>query len=310
MSVYTIVEHSQLENFLRHYPLGDLISFQGVSAGIENTNYFVTTTAGEFVLTLFEQYCFEQIPFFLEWMAYVAEHEIPSAHPIADQQGNYLRILNGKPAALVKRLRGRDVRIPTPAQCQVVGCALGHIHVISTDFPQYRPNERGPHWWHITAKRVLPYLSSEDARLLQAELNFQANYRNLGIPRGIIHADLFRDNALFEGNMLCGIIDFYYACHDVFLYDIAVTANDWCSFPDGQFDEKRLFALLEGYSQERELTSLESQVWPVMLRAAALRFWLSRLQDLHFPRPGEMTHIKDPNEFKNILQARLTTKPL
>ena len=310
MSVYTIVERPQLEHFLRHYSLGDLVSFQGVSAGIENTNYFVTTTVGEFVLTLFEQYCFEQIPFFLEWMAYIAEHEIPSAHPIADQQGNYLRVLNSKPAALVKRLRGRDVREPTPDQCRIIGCALGYIHLISLDFPHYRANERGPHWWHITAKRVLPYLSPDDASLLQAELSFQSNYRNLGIPRGIIHADLFRDNALFEENLLCGIIDFYYACHDVFLYDIAVTANDWCSFPDGQFDEKRLFALLEGYSQERELTALEAQTWPVMLRAAALRFWLSRLQDLHFPRPGEMTHIKDPNEFKKILQARLHVKPL
>jgi len=310
MSVYTIVEHPQLEDFLQHYSLGSLVSFEGISAGIENTNYFVTTTAGQFVLTLFEQYHIEQLTFFLELMAHLAEYEVPSAHPIADRAGNYLRILNGKPAALVKRLRGRDVQVPTLAQCRSIGCALGYIHIVSLDFPYSRPNDRGPQWWHATAKRVLPHLSPSDTALLRAELRFQANFKDLPLPRGIIHADLFRDNALFEGDTLCGIIDFYYACHDVFLYDLAVTANDWCSSAAGPLDDKRLHALLDGYCHQRELTLIEYDVWPVMLRAAALRFWLSRLQDLYFPRPGEMTHVKNPNEFRNILQARWAVPPL
>lgn len=310
MSVYTTVTRDQLEIFLGHYHLGNLVTFQGISAGIENTNYFVTTTVGEFVLTLFEQYSYDEMPFFLELMGYVAEHEIPSAHPIADRGGNYLRLFNGKPTALVKRLRGRGVEMPSLAQCQVIGCALGYMHTISLDFPYRRHNARGPHWWQVTAKRVLPCLNPSDAKLLQAELDFQSHYRDLDLPRGIIHADLFRDNALFEGDKLCGIIDFYYACHDVFLYDVAVTVNDWCSGPSGEFEEQRLHAVLDGYCQQREFTLLEYQIWPVMLRAAALRFWLSRLQDLHFPRPGEMTHLKEPNEFRNILQARLTVKPL
>ncbi|MDY6993815.1 MAG: homoserine kinase, partial [Pseudomonadota bacterium] len=252
----------------------------------------------------------EELAFFLELMAYVAEHEIPSPHPLADKAGHYLRHLNGKPAALMMRLCGQAVSVPTLAQCETIGCALGHMHVISPAFPYCRLNERGPHWWAVTAERVLPYLSAEDKTLLETELAFQAEHKQLDLPRGVIHADLFRDNALFTGDTLCGIIDFYYACYDVLLYDVAVTINDWCSAPTGFLDEPRLHAFLNGYCRQRELTLVEYQAWPVMLRAAALRFWLSRLQDLHFPRLGEMTHIKNPDEFKNILQARLTVEPL
>lgn len=310
MSVYTIVESHQLEDFLCHYAVGRLLTFSGVSAGIENTNYFVTTTEGQFILTLFEQHTYEELPFFLELMAHIADTGVPSAHPIADEKGLYLRYLNGKPAALVKRLCGQAVEIPTLAQCHTLGTALGYMHTVSPSFPYCRLNQRGPHWWKTTAARVLPHLSTEDAALLQAELIFQADYRELNLPRGVIHADLFRDNALFEGDTLCGIIDFYYACYDVFLYDVAVTVNDWCSLPEGTLDVPRLDSFLAGYYRQRHLTTLERQVWPVMLRAAALRFWLSRLQDFHFPRPGEVTHIKNPDEFRDILQARTQVKPL
>jgi homoserine kinase type II len=304
MSVYTPVDRQQLETFLTHYEVGYLIHYQGIRAGIENTNYFVTTSQGEFVLTLFEQHAYDELPYFLELMAYLAEHQVPSAHPLADKEAQYLRYLNGKPAALVQRLQGHDVETPTLIQCHALGQALGHLHVVGLRFPLHRENSRGPRWWNITAKRVFAHLKHEEALLLEEELCFQANYKDLDLPRGVIHADLFRDNALFKDNILSGIIDFYYACSDVLLFDVAVTINDWCSLPDGQLDRKRLQVLLEGYCQKRELTKLEQQIWGVMLRAAALRFWLSRLQDLHFPRPGEITHIKNPDVFRDILQAR------
>ncbi|KHD06000.1 serine kinase [Candidatus Thiomargarita nelsonii] len=309
MSVYTLIERHQLEDFLCHYDLGTLVTYQGINAGIENTNYFVTTTAGEFVLTLFEQHSHEELPYFLELMAYLAEHNIPSAHPLADKAGHYLRQLNGKPAALVQRLSGKDVEVPNLAQCHAIGYTLGHLHVISPDFPHHRPNGRGSDWWKVTAERVLPLMAADDVALLQAELRFQANYKNLDLPRGVIHADLFRDNALFNGDKLSGIIDFYYACNDVLLYDIAVLINDWCSLPNGHLDNKRVDAIFEGYYENRTLTPLENEIWPVMLRAAALRFWLSRLQDFHFPRPGEITHIKNPDVFRNILQGLMRTLP-
>ena len=305
MSVYTRVEHSQLEEFLTHYNLGHLVAYQGINAGIVNTNYFVTTTTGKFVLTLFEHLNPDELPYFLELMAYLAEQGMPTAHPLADQKGHYSRQLNGKPAALVECLCGKDVDMPTLAQCRALGESLGRLHTVSPHFHHDRANEHGPHWWKITAERVLPFMERDEATLLQEELHFQVSYQDLDLPRGVIHADLFRDNALFEGDKLCGIIDLYYACNDVLIYDLAITLNDWCSLPDGDLDEQRTQAMFQGYSDNRTLTPVEYQVWPVMLRAAALRFWLSRLEDFYFPRPGEITQIKDPTVFRQILQVHI-----
>jgi homoserine kinase type II len=305
MSVYTKIEPQELKDFLNHYNLDHLIDYNGINAGIENTNYFVTTSSGEFVLTLFEGLTATELPYFLKLMAYLAEHNIPSAHPIADKNGEYLRELKGKPAALVERLSGTDVKEPNLIQCSEIGKALANLHLISPDFPHHRANGRGSHWWKITAERVLPLMTTADAKLLKAELEFQPNYQLVNLPTGVIHADLFRDNALFEGDKLSGIIDFYYACNDVLIYDLAVTVNDWCVQSDGSLDTKRVDALLESYMKQRPLSDLELETWSTMLRAAALRFWLSRLQDLHFPRLGEITHIKNPDVFRNILQRHI-----
>lgn len=305
MSVYTSVERSELEAFLSHYSLGELVDYEGISAGIENTNYFVTTTHGQYVLTLFEALSATELPYFLDLMAHLAEHEVPSAHPMPDEEGHYLRRLKGKPAALVQRLAGRSVEQPNPRQCAELGQALGHLHVAGRSFTGYRENERGPHWWRETARRLMPKLAPDEAQLLQAELDFQRRHRHDDLPGGVIHADLFRDNALFVDDHLTGIIDFYYACNDLLLYDVAVTVNDWCTRPDGSLDATRLRPFLAAYRRERPFRPAEGPAWPVMLRAAALRFWLSRLQDLHFPREGELTHIKNPAVFRHILEARI-----
>jgi homoserine kinase type II len=310
MSVYTVVSQAELEYFLTQYNLGQLVDFKGISDGIENTNYFVTTTYGEFVLTLFEQHTAEELPFFLELMAYLAEHEIPSAHPLADKQNHYLRELNGKPAALVRRLVGKSVLKPNLNQCCEIGCALGQFHAISPEFTYFRENGRGLKWWQATSQRVMPLLSDDDAQLLQNELDFQISQQGLNLPSGVTHADLFRDNALFQGEKLTGILDFYYACNDSFLFDLAVTINAWCTLDDYSLDTARLKRLLEGYEKHRILTPIEHEAWSVMLRAAALRFWLSRLQDKLFPREGEITQMKNPDEYKNILKNRLTVKTL
>ncbi|MDO9372407.1 MAG: homoserine kinase [Gammaproteobacteria bacterium] len=305
MSVYTRIEQRELEEFLANYSLGTLAEFSGISAGIENTNYFVTTTRGKFVLTLFESTPAEHLPYFLDLMAFTAEHGVPSAHPLADNAGHYLRVLKGRPAALVRRLEGSNVEQPNTAQCAAVGDALGHLHAVGQEFTGQRENDRGPRWREAIAARVLPCLGGDDAALLRDELDFQARHAVADtMPRGVIHADLFRDNVLFVGDTLTGMIDFYYACNDLLLYDLAVTVNDWCSREDGSLDAAKLTALLAAYLGQRPLRSGEAVAWPVMLRAAALRFWLSRLQDLHFPRKGEITHIKNPDVFKRILCAR------
>jgi homoserine kinase type II len=305
MSVYTTVERDELEEFLSHYSLGDLVDYEGISAGIENTNYFVTTSQDQYVLTLFEALSAEELPYFLDLMAHLAEHDVPSAHPMPDEQGKYLRELKGKPAALVRRLAGHNIQTTSPDQCAEIGKVLGHLHVVGQSFSGQRNNLRGPHWWQVTAQRLMPKLDPEETVLLQAELDFQRQHRHDTLPHGVIHADLFRDNALFVNNHLTGIIDFYYACNDVLLYDVAVTVNDWCTLPDGRLDPDRLTALLEAYQTERPFSASEQTDWPVMLRAAALRFWLSRLEDQHFPREGEITHIKDPHVFRRILEQRI-----
>lgn len=306
MSVYTLIEQDELETFLQNYAVGDLVEYQGISAGIENTNYFVTTTNGRYVLTIFEHLSTDELPYFLDLMAFLAEHEVPSAHPVADNNGHYLRQLKGKPAALVDRLKGSSVGHPGLNQCRALGRALGHLHAVGHQFTGRRENTRGPHWWHETANRLHDHLDADERQLLDTELAHQDAHRHDELPVGVVHADLFRDNALFVGDDLTGIIDFYYACNDVLIYDLAVTVNDWCSNEDGSLDDERLSAMLASYQSQRPLSEAEQAAWPMMLRAAALRFWLSRLQDKHFPKEGELTHIHDPEVFRRILQLRVS----
>ncbi len=304
MSVFTSVSREDLAVFLSHYDLGEVVDFQGIADGIENTNFFLTTTRGRFVLTLFEVVSAKDLPYFLDWMAFLADNGIPSAHPVWDHQGHYQRWLNGKPAALVKRLEGRSVVRPTLAQCSAIGRCMADMHSLGSRFMEQRKNDRGSPWWATTAQRLLPKMEPSAATLLREELAYQARYASPNLPCGVIHADLFRDNALFCDDTLTGVIDFYYACNDVLIYDLAIAVNDWC-FPDGVFDCERARALLQSYQQIRPLEEREQKAWSTVLRAGALRFWLSRLRDKYFPRAGEITHIKDPETFKRLLEFHI-----
>lgn len=305
MSVFTTVSPDDLQRWLQDYAVGELRELRGIAAGIENTNYFVTTSAGCYVLTLFEKLTAQELPFYLNLMAHLAEHGVPSAHPVANRSGHYLGTLKGKPAALVARLDGSDVSAPTAAQCAAVGAVLARLHLAGESYPATMDNPRGPKWWTGVLPDILPFLPAPEAALLQDEVRFQSQYRFSDLPRGAIHADLFRDNVLFAGDHVAGVIDFYFACTDVLLYDIAITVNDWCIATDGALDIKRTRALLDAYAAVRPYTAVERGAWPVMLRAAALRFWVSRLYDFHLPRAGELTHAKDPGHFRRILELRI-----
>lgn len=307
MSVYTTVTQAELDAWLRAYPVGTLLTLEPIAKGIENSNFFVTTTQGRYVLTLFERLAAEELPFYIGLMSHLARSGIPCPAPIASRAGAQLSTLNGKPAALVTRLPGASVEVPTAAHCAALGALLARMHRAGRGYAGTLENPRGPKWWRIAAREVQPYLSAAQRARLEEELRFQSLYRFPDLPRGPVHADLFRDNALFEDRRLSGVIDFYFAGIDCLLYDCAVCANDWCLVhpaDDLRLDETKTGALLEAYARERPFTALERGAWPVLLRAAALRFWLSRLRDLHLPRPGALVHAHDPEHFEAILALR------
>ncbi len=305
MSVFTPVTADELRHWLQDYAVGELIDLHGISAGIENTNYFVTTSGGRYVLTLFEKLTAQELPFYLNLMAHLAERDVPSAHPVANRAGSYLGSLNGKPAALVARLEGRDVTTPTAAQCAAVGSVMAKLHLAGQSYATAMDNPRGPKWWKAALPDILPFVPAAESALLTEEVRFQSLYRFSDLPRGAIHADLFRDNVLFSGDRVAGVIDFYFACTDAWLYDIAIAVNDWCSTADGGLDAALTRAFIDAYAAVRPYTPIERGAWPVMLRAGALRFWVSRLYDYHLPRPGELTHAKNPEHFRSILERRI-----
>lgn len=305
MSVFTQVTPEQLSIWLQRYRSGTLVQLQGIAAGIENTNYFVTTTCGNYVLTLFEKLTPTELPFYLGLMAHLAQHGIPSPAPATDCDGQMFSPLNGKPAALMSRLQGKEVSAPAPAHCGEVGSALAEIHLAGRSYQGRLDNPRGPAWWREAAPKVSPFLDATRAALLASELEFQALNRRDDLPRGAIHADLFRDNVLFAGERIGGVIDFYFAGIDFLLFDVAVTLNDWCVRAGGEIDTPRAQALLAAYHARRPFTAAEHEAWPLMLRAAALRFWLSRLYDFYLPRPGELVHAHDPEHFRRILELRI-----
>lgn len=309
MSVFTPVRPEELALWLKRYAVGSLVALEGIAEGIENTNYFVTTTQGRFVLTLFEKLTAAELPFYLGLMAHLADHGVPSARPIAALDDRTLGELNGKPAALVSFLPGRPVTRPGAAHCAAVGTVLAEIHLAGNTYAGRLENPRGPKWWRETASKVAAVLPAEDAALLREELRVQSLYRFQDLPRGAIHGDLFLDNVFFEDARVSGVIDFYFACTDVLLYDVAIAANDWCLADGADLDEARVRALLSAYHAVRPLNAIERGAWPILLRAAALRFWISRLHDLHFPRAGPLTHAKDPEHCKRILQTHIAAMP-
>jgi homoserine kinase type II len=310
MAVYTTVSADDLAAWLTRYALGAVREFEPIAAGIENTNYFLTADNGCFVLTLYERLPAEELPFYLNLMAHLARAGVQAPAPEPDRSGALWSFLNGKPAGLVARLDGVPVERPQIPHCAAAGDALARMHVALGNYRGRLSNRRGPAWWRQAARAVRSFLSAEQNDLLASEIKFQAKFAKTRLPRGAIHGDLFCDNVLFDGERVSGIIDFGFAATDALVYDLAIAVNDWCSIPEGAcagaLDPPRSDAMVAAYEAVRPLGTEERTLWPVVLRAAALRFWLSRLYDLYLPRSGELTHAHDPAPFERILRHRVT----
>ena len=301
MSVYTQITRPQLDQFFSAYALGEVINFEGIQDGINNTNYFVETTQGGFVLTLFETLTIDELPHFMRLLSHLAKHKIPSPEPQPDLQANLLRELNKKPAAVFKRLSGIATTSPSIEQCHEIGLQLANVHCCTQNYVFPIKNNHDLDGCKTLLNKIDARLSATDRALINDELLFQAAKSLVNLPQGVIHADLFRDNALFVDNRFSGILDFYSACNGVLLFDIAITANDWCG-ENGAINPDKITALLSGYESLRPLEQLEKQYWQTMLRAAALRFWLSRLEHQLYPRSGDIIQQKDPLIFRQLLQ--------
>ena len=314
MAVYTEVRWGEADALLQRLNLGALTDLQGIRSGIENTNYYATTAKGQWVLTLFERLGAEQLPYYLQLMQHLAAQGIPVPAPQAGAGAGLLHVVAGKPAAVVTRLPGSHRLLPGAEHAAQVGQMLARMHRAGQGFVPQQPHLRGLDWWLQTAPAVRAHLSADQRQLLDAELAFQqrlaASPAGQALPRGPIHADLFRDNVMFDdtagGDRLCGFFDFYFAGTDTLLFDIAVCLNDWCAdLASGQLHEHRAQAFMTAYQQERPLTAGEVRAMPALLRAAALRFWISRLWDWHLPRDAALLQPKDPGHFERVLQARI-----
>jgi len=312
MAVFTEVSFDEAAALVSRLNIGTLSTLTGITAGIENTNYFADTSQGRYVLTLFERLTAEQLPFYLHLMKHLAVHGIPVPEPQADARGEILHTLKGKPAAIVNRLRGRHHLAPDTAHCASVGAMLARMHLAGADFGMHQPNLRGLPWWEETVPIVQPHITEAQRELITSELAYQqhvaasAQYREL--PRGPIHADLFRDNVMFEDDELTGFFDFYFAGVDTLAFDIAVCLNDWCvDVESGRLEDERAQAFVAAYHAVRPLTGGELRLLPAMLRAGALRFWISRLWDFHLPRDASMLKPHDPAHFERVLRERVET---
>ena len=312
MAVFTPVSLEDVTQWITQFPLGQALALKGISSGIENSNFFLTTERGEYVLTIFENLSFKQLPFYLNLMRHLADRGVLVPAPVANDKGELIVALQGKPASIVSKLDGSSQMAPQPVHCAAVGAMLAKMHLAGLDYPLQQPNLRGLSWWHETTPQVLPFIPEDKAHLLRAEVHFQDafaacdTYKQLQV--GPVHADLFRNNVMFDGERLTGFFDFYFAGCDTWLFDVAVTVNDWCIDLDtGVLDQARVRAMLDAYHAVRPFTAAEKTAWQPMLRAGALRFWLSRLYDFYRPREAEMLTPHYPGHFERILRERIAT---
>lgn len=318
MAVYTHLSNAQISAYIAPFNIGGVVDFKGISGGIENTNYFVTTQIKgqpqeHFVLTLFEDLSYDEMPYFIDLTEHLVAHDVTVPAPLRDQNGAALHLLADKPTLLFPRFAGDHLARSEIGvnECAIMGQELAHLHIAGQVFPTLRHSHRGPQWWNELGPTAAAYIDGEDATMLMMAIGqydaMQSQQPDL--PTGVIHGDLFHDNALFNQGQLSATIDLYNASNDYLLFDVAITVNDWCIAPNGSIEPRLYDAFLNAYAQVRGFNNAERRYWNAMLVAAAMRFWLSRLETYHgldtHQREAGVTVLKDPNVFRDIVRHRM-----
>ena len=305
MAVYTDITDSELEAFLAAFDLGEPLSCKGIAEGVENSNFLVETTAGRFILTVYERRVREEdLPYFLGLMQWLAQHGYPCAEPMAGRDGGLYRTIRGKPAALVAFLNGLSVRRPTAAHCREAGEGMAWMHEAASGFPGRRENDLGQAGWvplFAGLGEAADVLKPGLAATIAEDLEKLGQAWPSDLPRGTIHADLFPDNVFFQHGRFAAAIDYYFACDDALAYDIAVALNAWCFEPDGSFNETLARAFLQGYERRRKLEPAERAALSTLAWGAAMRFFLTRLNDWGATPAGALVKPKDPLEYERKL---------
>lgn len=312
MAVYTEVSFEDLEAILAGYDIGEPVSFKGIAEGVENSNFYLQTDRGAYILTLYEKRVHaDDLPFFLGLMDHLAARGIACPVPIHRRDGSRATELNGRPAAILTFLDGLSLRRPAATHCAEAGAALAKLHEAGTDFPSARANTLGLDGWRALAERTKPDADSVQPglrALIETSLSRFDSEWPAGLPSGVIHADLFPDNVLFMHDKVSGLIDFYFACNDAYAYDLAVMLNAWCFEADGAFNITKSRSLIAGYGRGRSMSEQELASLPLLCAGAALRFLLTRLHDWLNHDPMALVRPKDPREFARRLRFHLALK--
>lgn len=318
MAVFTDVTPQEAAGLLNEYDLGNFKSLHGIKAGIENSNFYLNTTKGKWVLTVFERLREDQLPFYLKLTRHLEDKGISVSAPVPTRDGRLHSNIHGKPCSIAPCIPGITEENPTVGACEEMGILLAKMHLAVKDFPLKQENTKGLNFWLESLPLLKPYIPADLFELLEKEVNYQAQLQTTpkykALESGAVHADLFRNNSLIvvDGidEHISGVIDFYFACNAPFLYDLAVTINDWCvNLENGKFIKEKAQALLGGYASVRPLTEKEHELWQDMLSAAALRFWVSRLYDFYLPRQASLLKPHDPSHFERILKLRRFEEP-
>jgi homoserine kinase type II len=310
VAVYTSVSDEDLASFLKTYDIGEPISFAGIAEGVENSNFMVRTTVGTYILTLYEKRVNpDDLPFFLNLMDHLSAKGLSCPQPVRARSGTVLGTLNGRPAAVVTFLDGVWHRKVTPAHCHALGGELARMHALGADFSMVRENNLSVSSWRPLLESCGPQSDEVKAGLyafLEAEIDFLEKNWPKDLPRGVVHADLFPDNVFFLGDRLSGFIDFYFACTDMLVYDLAICLNAWCFETDGSFNVTKARQMISSYDAVRKLSEAELDALPVLARGSATRFLLTRLYDWINHPEGAFVKPKDPMEYHRKLSFHQT----